>query len=304
MTDYNTTPPICDYEGSTYRTDFWENRGRDYEDRVERVALDALLPFGGGRRLLEIGAGYGRLTNMYHAYEQVVVMDYSLSHVQQAAADHGHQQRYVYVAADVYNLPFRPGVFDGATMIRVIHHLREVPLAMTQVRNVLAPKGVFVLEHANKRNLKAILRYATGQQDWNPYTRAPHEFVELNIDFHPSYITDELQAADFAVVRRVPVSYLRLGALKRSVPTDALVALDRVLQQTALFYSPSIFTKNIAMGDTPDNTGVALSEPDALFVAPGTGNPLRREGDTMVDTITGTRWAVRDGIYDFKAPLE
>ncbi|NJO83820.1 MAG: hypothetical protein HC828_14170 [Blastochloris sp.] len=55
-------PKICDYEGSNYRTEFWEGRGREYEDQVERIALRRLLPPEGGRRLLEIGAGFGRLT--------------------------------------------------------------------------------------------------------------------------------------------------------------------------------------------------------------------------------------------------
>ncbi len=40
----DSRPPICDYEGSNYRTEFWEKRGRDYEDRVERIALRRLLP--------------------------------------------------------------------------------------------------------------------------------------------------------------------------------------------------------------------------------------------------------------------
>ena len=108
----------------------------------------------------------------------------------------------------------------------------------------------------------------------------------------------------FEVMRRMPVSYFRLGALKQSVPTEWLVKLDSWLQTTPLFYSPSIFTKNIALGDTPDNTDVPLETPDALFAAPRTGNPLRREGDAMLDTVTGQRWAVRDGIYDFKTPLD
>ena len=30
--------PICDYEGSAYRTEFW-GQGREYEDAVERVAF-------------------------------------------------------------------------------------------------------------------------------------------------------------------------------------------------------------------------------------------------------------------------
>jgi hypothetical protein len=67
---------ICDYEGSNYRTEFWEGKGRDYEDRVERIALRRLLPRT-GRRLLEVGAGFGRLTGEYDMFAQVVLLDYS-----------------------------------------------------------------------------------------------------------------------------------------------------------------------------------------------------------------------------------
>jgi ubiquinone/menaquinone biosynthesis C-methylase UbiE len=297
-------PNICDYEGSNYRTDFWEGQGRDYEDSVERIAINRLLPFHGGRRILELGAGFGRLTDMYHAYEQVVLLDYSFSQMQYARDHHGTSRRFVYVAADAYNLPFRPGVFDAVSMIRVIHHMRDVYRVLSQVRHVTAPDGVFLLEHANKRNLKAMLRYALGQQGWNPYDREPHEFVELNIDFHPTYIQNMTRAAGFEVMRRLPVSYLRLGVLKRNVPTAVLVYLDSLLQESTWFYSPSVFLQSVALGDTPNNTAVSFDEPDALFAAPGTGNPLQREGDTMVDTMTGMRWAVRDGIYDFKAALD
>ena len=176
MSDPNT-PKICDYEGSTYRTDFWEGKGRNYEDRVERIALRRLLPKG-GRRLLEIGAGFGRLTGEYENFEQVVVLDYSLSQLQYAQERYGRSDQFVYVAADAYKLPFRAGVFDAATMIRVIHHMADVPKALEQIRNVLTPDATFILEHANKQNLKAMLRYALGRQDWSPYTHEPVEFVE------------------------------------------------------------------------------------------------------------------------------
>jgi SAM-dependent methyltransferase len=299
----DTTPPICDYEGSSYRTDFWEGKGRDYEDMVERIAINRLLPFSGGRRLLEVGAGFGRLTNMYHAYEQVVVLDYSFSQIQYAQEHHGRQRRYVYVAADVYNLPFRAGVFDGATMVRVIHHMRDAELALSQVRRVMAPGGAFVLEHANKRNLKAMLRYALQRQDWSPYTLEPHEFVTLNIDFHPTDMLTKTRAAGFEVVKRIPVSFFRLGALKNNLPIGLLTTLDDWLQQTTWFYTPSIFMQTVALGEGENQVDIPLDDPDSLFAAPGTGNPLRREGDTMVDTVTGLRWAVRDGIYDFKQPI-
>jgi SAM-dependent methyltransferase len=250
-----------------------------------------------------VGAGFGRLTDEYQGYGQVVVLDYSLSQLQYAQAHYGRSDRYVYVAADAYNLPFRAGVFDGASMIRVIHHMRDPNAILAGVRRVLAPQATFILEHANKRNLKAILRHAAGQQDWNPYTLAQHEFVELNIDFHPKDMLNKLRANDFATVRRLPVSFFRLGLLKRTVPTDVLAGLDGVLQHSTLFITPSIFIQNVAIGDTPDATTIDNANPDALFVAPQTHNRLKRDGDTLLDTVSGERWAIRDGIYDFKAPI-
>ena len=65
-------PRICDYEGSQYRSEFWGIRDRQYEDAVERIAISKLLP-ARGVRLIEIGAGFGRLANLYAGYEQVVL---------------------------------------------------------------------------------------------------------------------------------------------------------------------------------------------------------------------------------------
>lgn len=291
-------PRICDYEGSNYRTEFWEGKGRDYEDQVERIALRRLLPKS-GRRLLEIGAGFGRLTQEYTGYRQVVLLDYSFSQLQYALEQLGDSQRYLYVAADVYRLPFQPGVFDGATMVRVIHHMAEVPKALGQIRRALSPEGVFILEHANKRHFKSMLRYALNKQTWNPYSLEPVEFVELNFDFHPEYIQRELRIAGFQVQSRLPVSFFRLGAFKDHIPTRLLSLMDSLLQLTGLLYSPSIFVKSVAAGDTPDNVDSGL-----LFACPYCGDDLLQEGSTMVCAREGLRWAIRGGIYDFKAPLD
>lgn len=298
MPRQDDSPKICDYEGSNYRTEFWEGRGRNYEDRVERIALRRLLP-AHGQRLLEIGAGFGRLTNEYHMYQQVVLLDYSLSQLQYAQALLGKSDRYIYVAADAYKLPFRQGVFDGVTMIRVIHHMADVPSILRQVRRVMTSEGTFILEHANKRNLKAMLRYALRRQNWNPYDLQPLEFVELNFDFHPEYIRQELTAASFALKERLPVSFFRVPLLKTILPIGLLAGLDHMLQYTGVLYTPSIFTKNTAVGESKNNL-----DTDTLLVCPETGAELVREGNTLVSTGNGLRWAVRDGIYDFKAPLD
>jgi SAM-dependent methyltransferase len=258
-----------------------------------------LLP-PGGHRLLEIGAGFGRLTPELSAYKQVVLVDYSLSQLQYAQEHLGKSGRYIFVAADAYKLPFRPGVFDAATLIRVIHHMADVPGVLAQIQRVLAPGSAFILEHANKQNLKAMVRYALKRQSWNPYDLDPVEFVELNFDFHPEYIQRQLRQAGFTVQRRLPVSFFRLGALKNSLPTDLLVNTDSVLQYSGLLFSPSIFIQaEAARRDSPNNV-----DTDNIFACPDTGLPLVQEGDTMVCPSTGTRWAIRDGIYDFKAALE
>ena len=171
-----TTPPICDYEGSDYQTSFWDKGGRAYEDRTEAIALQRLLPKK-GRLLLELGAGAGRNTPRYHGFDRVILLDYSRTQLEQAQQRLGQSAKYFYVAADVYRLPFVDALFDGVTMIRLLHHVADVPRALLQVKNVMRPGGTFILEFANKLNLKAIFRYWLGRQKWSPFTLEPVEFA-------------------------------------------------------------------------------------------------------------------------------
>ena len=295
----NDTPPVCDYEGSGYRTDFWEGRGRDYEDLTERAALRRLLP-ASGRRVAHLGAGFGRMSGELSAFEQVIVLDYSRTMLREAQVHLGSGGRYVYVAADIYRLPLADGSCDAAVMERVIHHMADVPAALRQIRAILAPGALFILEYANKRNLKAILRYAMHRQAWNPFDQEPVEFAALNFDFHPAYMARCLREAGFRTERRLALSYFRLGLLKEHIPLRLLVTLDRLLQPTGQIapFSPSVFTRNVAVGAHPP---AALDGP--LFKCIHCGAPLRHEERVVACPEGHGRWALRDGIYDFKEPL-
>ena len=294
-----TQPPrICDYGDSTYRTDFWEGRGRDYEDAVERRALRKLLP-DKGRRLLEVGAGFGRMTSEYGMYGQVVLLDYSLEQLQFARERHG-DDGFVYVAADAYKMPFCAGAFDGATMIRVIHHFVDAPAVLAQVSRVMAGGGGFILEYANKRNLKAMLRHVIGRNGWNPYSREAVEFVELNFNFHPASMREQTCRAGFDLRGQIPVSWFRLGILKRAMPIGLLAALDSLVSKTGLAYSPSVFMDLRRVGDT----ALAAEESDdplAFLRCPRTGSRLRQDGDALVSE-NELRWQIHDGVYDFRFP--
>lgn len=289
------TPPVIDYEGSTYSTEFW-NPSRDYEDRAERIALRALLP-PRGRRLIDIGAGAGRLGDMYTGYDEVILMDYARSTVIEARERWAHDARFKFVAADLYALPFADGAFDTVVMVRVIHHIVDVSRALGNVAAALRPGGSFVFEFANKRHLKSLLRYALRRQRWSPFDRSPVEFAELNFDFHPDWMKTQLRHAGFAIRSMRAVSTFRLGALKRLIGARRLAALDGALQRplAALAISPSLF----ALCQTP---GDAAAVNEVLFVCPQCRRPLSAVGDEL-RCANGHRWSARDGVYDLKSSL-
>jgi ubiquinone/menaquinone biosynthesis C-methylase UbiE len=310
------TPPICDYEGSDYQTSFWEQGGREYEDAVEEVALRRLLP-ASGKRLLELGAGAGRNTRRYTGFEQITLVDYSRTQLERAqqrlgeapagqgVSDHyplyseGYPlscEGYRYVAADIYHLPFASGLFDAATMIRTLHHMADARRALAQVRQSLQAEATFILEFANKQNLKAVLRYTLRRQDWNPFTPEPVELTPLNYDFHPATVRAWLQASGFAVERQLTVSHFRIGWLKRILPLVMLVKMDSLAQLTgdAWQFSPSVFVRARVVGQP-----VSL-EQGAFFCCPACAAALADTPPELVCSGCGRHWPVEDGIYDFR----
>ncbi|MBM3181706.1 MAG: class I SAM-dependent methyltransferase [Chloroflexi bacterium] len=299
-----TTPPVCNYEGADYQQSFWEQGGREYEDRAEAIALKRMLPKS-GKLMLELGAGAGRNTSRYAGFERIVLLDYSTTQLAQAQARLGHSDKYIYVAADIYRLPFLDGLFDSATMIRALHHMADATKALSQIRNVLQPNAVFILEFANKLNLKSILRYWLGQQDWNPFTLEPVEFVHLNFDFHPQAIRNWLGELGFSIEKILTVSHFRLGLLKRLVPAKMLAALDGLFQPTGALwqFTPSVFLKAKVKGQS-QNIEIPLMVID-MFKCPDCGSGrLQDKREHFLCPICQSRWAVNDGIYDFREKMK
>ncbi len=299
-----TTPPVCNYEGSDYQQSFWEQGGREYEDRAEAIALKRMLP-PSGELMLELGAGAGRNTPRYAGFERIVLLDYSTTQLTQAQEKLGTSPKYIYVAADIYRLPFRDRQFDAATMIRALHHMADAPKALKQIRNVLRSNAVFILEFANKLNLKSILRYLTGRQKWNPFTLEPVEFVKLNFDFHPKTIRKWLAELDFSIEKTLTVSHFRLGLLKRIVPARILAALDGLFQPTGEYwqFTPSVFVKAKIKDDL--QTEAASANVIDLFKCPDCeGEKLEHGRDHLHCPICESNWAVLDGIYDFRERMK
>lgn len=294
-----TNPPVIDYEGSDYQESFWGGGQREYEDRAESIALRRLLPKK-GKLLLELGAGAGRNTPRYAGFDHIVLLDYSRTQLRQARQRLGDSGKFTYVAADIYQLPFVGGLFDTATMIRTLHHMQDAPLALRQVRKVLQPRGTFILEYANKCNLKAILRYLLRRQSWSPFTPEPIEFEPLNFDFHPDAVRKWLKNCGFHLRQQLTVSHFRLGILKRIFPPAFLAGLDGLASLTGDWWqlSPSVFTLSQA-----DDSG-KVAESGTFFKCPECENNYLEKSERSLDCPRCDRkWSIRDGIYDFKETI-
>ncbi len=286
-------PAICDYEGTPYREAFWTPERR-FEDLADRAALRGLLP-PAGDTLVEVGAGFGRLADLYDGYRHVILFDYALSLLREAREQWGGDPRFIFVAGDLYTLPLASHTVDTAVMVRVMHHLEDAPAALRQLARILRGDGTLILEHANKRHIKAILRYLLRRQQWNPFSREPHPFVELHYDFHPAWVQEHLEHIGFRVEERRAVSHFRIPWLKRHLSPELLARLDALLQRPAapLALSPSIFLRARRLSTEP-KTPLA-------FRCPRCGHePLPLRPEPIRCPACGTTWPYEEGIHIFK----
>jgi hypothetical protein len=187
-------------------------------------------------------------------------------------------------------------LFDAATMIRTLHHMAEARRALEQVRQALQPGAAFILEFANKQNLKAILRYWLHRQSWSPFSPEPVEFARFNFDFHPATVRAWLRLCGFSVERQLTVSHLRMGLIKRWVPLGVLVGLDSLFQWSGEWWqlTPSVFVHSRAIGDT------LVADPSQFFRCPACGQSLPERPQDLVCPGCAKVWPFQEGIYDFR----
>ncbi|MEZ4613845.1 MAG: methyltransferase domain-containing protein, partial [Caldilineaceae bacterium] len=220
----------------------------------------------------------------------------------------GHDPRFVFVAGNVYSLPLASGILDTLVMVRVMHHLADVDAALAQLQRVLHNRSVAVLEYANKRNLKALMRWALRRQSWSPLDRAPVEFVDLNFDFHPAWMTARLAAAGLAPRKQYAVSHFRLPLLKDRVPARQLAAIDQRLFGVGGVYplAPSVFVQvqpqtagaRRDVATTPDGVADLLRCPNC-----GADGLMRVADDIVACSTCGCHYGRHGSVWDMKEHL-
>jgi ubiquinone/menaquinone biosynthesis C-methylase UbiE len=234
--------PLATYEDLGYRDVFWA--ARRYEDACDRLAVRALLP-ARGNRLIEVGAGFGRLADEYRGYDEVVLLDSSEVHVTAAREALAGDHLFHVVLGDACALPYPDGHFDAAVCVRVLHHFADPGPVLAELGRVTRPGGVLVLEYANKRNLKAIARRLLGRQSSSPFALGSVEYKPLHFDHAPVSVRRALRKAGFRIERMRAASLFRLHALTRRLPLSLLVAAEGRLQAPLgpITPGPSVFVR-------------------------------------------------------------
>ena len=231
------------------------------------------------------------------AIERSSCSDYSRSQLEYARARLG-DERFIYVAADIYRLPLATNAVDTTVMVRVLHHLADVPAAFAQVARVTSPGGAYLLEFANKRHIKNMLRFAL-RRGVNPFTPEPYEFSPLHFDFHPAWVMRQLQQAGFAPNSRRSVSLFRTRALKRIFSPRFLVWMDAGLQRPCAALAPG--PAPLCARAMPDKGPAALVARDALFCCPACGHePLIIAAEYSTCAACKSQWPIENGIFVFK----
>lgn len=238
---------ISNYNGYDYKKIFWEDADREYEDLADRMAIRKLLPKR-MEKFADIGGGYGRLANEYlKRAKKPVIFDYSKTELEQAKETFG--DKIDTKSGDIYELPFKDNELDGLMMIRVTHHLKDLPKAVAELYRVLKPGGVAVIEVANKRTLPKMARFVFGRSKVNPFDQTVANYPEISKDgfynYHPKYVEQIFADAGFTAEKVLSVSNFRSKTLKKVFKTANLVKMENTAQQllAPIRFAPSIYYK-------------------------------------------------------------
>lgn len=191
------------YEGVDYK-EFWRfNDQRSMLDLLERHLIQTLLPIA-GKRIIDLGCGYGRLINCYSdRFEQVVMFDSSISLLQQAQEK--SKSNTWFVAGDINHLPFRKASFENVLMIRVFHHIPDSRHCLSEISRILQGSGNLIFSYSNKRNLARMTAYLMRRDKVNPFSLQPSGLGTTLIRHHPKFVRALLNEENFSKIKSLGV---------------------------------------------------------------------------------------------------
>lgn len=147
--------------------------GRDPSDEAFKAIDRAMV---GDAHVLEVGCGDGRMAERINALPGVtlVALDHDEGAVEMTAA-RGVDARQ----GDICYLPFEDATFDVVHAGWVLHQIRDLDRALSEIRRVLRPGGTFVAVTNGDDSLADLIREAGGRQRAGRFTSENGEFTLL-----------------------------------------------------------------------------------------------------------------------------
>lgn len=227
---------------------YWQER--NYENQADQIALKKLLKLIPNKeKIIDIGAGFGRLTPVYqNQFKKIVLVDPSLKMLNKAKTKF-KAKNIKFVKAYIEKLPFKKNSFDTACFIRTIHHLKKPSLALQEASRVLKPSGWLILEFANKLHFKTRLKaWLRLDFKFSCNTQPVKIGQSKNCDvpflnYHPQFITQLLEKNNFQIIKKFSVSNFRSSFCKKILPFKWLLFLENIAQEALAGFcaGPSIF---------------------------------------------------------------
>jgi len=241
------------YDSYDYAS-YW--KGREYEHESEIIAIKAFLQkIKKVDRALEIGGGYGRLVPAYaFRAKSVTFSEPSIKLLSSAEKAMQNRKNIKYVRSSLENLgkKVKKRSFNLVLMVRVMHHMKDANKTFEKIGELVEDNGYFILEFANKIHFKNVIEHLL-KGDFSFMTNK--ETIDVRsekskkrktiafVNYHPEKIKEELARYNFEVIDIRSVSNIRNPFLKKHLPKNVLLELEKMLQKplSYIYFGPSIF---------------------------------------------------------------
>lgn len=298
-----------DYDYSTY----WSKRV--YENLSEKNILNKIFSEKRGQWFLDIGGSYGRLASTYATqYKNPVIIDYSLKTLQRNRdLVKSKYPNVELIAANAYKMPFKQDVFDGALMVRVLHHIEKPRKYLKETRRVLKNNSSYIQEFANKIHIKATIR-AIFKLNFDFFSKEPYEQpIGTNLEgskedeggiflnYHPKHIQNLLKSLNFDIKRKYGASFLRSPILKKLIGTESMLFFEKLMQNALSWTNipPSIFLETSLKKKNTEEKD--LNNLKDILACPSCKGDLYFEGENLASCKNcSDTFSKKEEIWDFR----
>ena len=232
---------------------YWENR--EYEHASETLILKCFLAkIPQIKTLLDLGAGFGRLTPVYIFRAKKTILSDPSAKLLKIARKKYQGKSVRFIQSSLENLPqrVRGKSIDLILLVRVLHHIQEPEKAIIIINKLLKKNGYLILEFANKSHFKALVHEIFKGNLTFPLDIFPKDLSKKKrkkkktlpfVNYHPDAIIEMLESNGFEILEKRSASNVRSVLLKRLLPLEFLLTLERKLQKPfgTINFGPSIF---------------------------------------------------------------